>query len=127
GGFELQAELFLECGEQIRRRRGIVGRRRRRRSGPETAELKLIGRPGQNEIPSSGESRLIDYRPVQNGALHDAGKVRHGGVPGGQISKSPEEQAGKTVRIAFALRQLRAILAHRNSVDRQLFLVAMKS
>jgi hypothetical protein len=54
--FQFQPKLFLNCGEETRRRIGVIAER--------TGLRCLIGRKTQVEVVPADESGMIDYRPV---------------------------------------------------------------
>jgi hypothetical protein len=88
--YELQSQLFLDCGEKIRR--GIRALCRR---------MKVVRRPPQPEIKPSRDSSLIHHWLVQSALLHRLGNIRHRCVRRTHISGS-EPQAWGLARVALA-------------------------
>lgn len=78
GGFETEAKLLLNGGEEGCDRR--IGSSR----GDISAELRFVGSPLEIEIVTSGEPGFIDNRTVENRTLHHGYKVGHGGIARGQ-------------------------------------------
>src|SRR5262245_19528757 len=96
GGFELQAKLFLHCGENIRPVR--IGRGRQRAASP--PELSAVGPPREIEIEIPGEARLINDGPIEHQLLQATRKHRDGGVAARQV-RAAKEQAGRGAAVSF--------------------------
>ena len=77
-GFEFEAELLLECLEEVGGRfgGGVGGGGH---FGPMAVE-RVVGGEGEFEVELSGEAGLVDDGPIEDHHLEEAGEVAHGGV-----------------------------------------------
>jgi hypothetical protein len=64
GGFELETELLLNGGEEVRLGRAVDGL-----DGVEAAELRFVRGPGEIEIVSARQTRAIDDGPIESCTL----------------------------------------------------------
>src|ERR1039458_9386495 len=121
GGYEFEAELLLDRGEDGRG--GVGWRRRGRQSGVGGAGVRsgaVVGRPLQRDVVVAGEAGLVDDGAAEL-AGEDGQKEGHRGSLRGDFSPGDHETAGSLFvsGIGWGLLELWATFADGGNVDGQ--------